>query len=34
MAKDRMDVRELLCKMGTDVDIDFLPEGCRCWCRW
>ena len=29
MAKDRMDVLELLRKMGTDVDIDFLREGLR-----
>ena len=34
MAKDRMDLLDLLRKMGTSVDIDFLREGLRYWCRW
>ena len=33
MAKDRMDVLELLRKMGTDVDIDFLREGQRMFVQ-
>ena len=33
MAKDRMDVLELLRKMGTDVDIDFLWEGQRMFVQ-
>ena len=30
MAKDRMDVLELLRKVAFDADLDFLREGCGC----
>ena len=30
MAKDRMDVLELLRKEAPDADFDFLREGCGC----
>ncbi len=33
MAKDRMDVLELLRKEAYGSDIGFLREGLRCWRR-
>ena len=30
MAKDRMNVLELLRKEAPDADLDFLREGCGC----
>ena len=33
MARDRMDVLELLRKEAHDTDIDFLREGLRMLCR-